>query len=129
MGFRGRRRSAGLTANAIIDPPSHEVRASEARWRPPAGWQSLGSGIFVPPDYVPNDYELPTPLIDPTNLRQRAEETERCADDAAYFATHYCWALHVDDPEFPQWRKFPAYPYLITFLRDMQQPTNTHVDK
>jgi hypothetical protein len=96
-------------------------------WHPPNGWIESKAGIYVPPDYVPTEHELDAPEI-PDDVHA-AVEWEKCEQSASYFATHYCWTLHVDDPAYPQWRKLPAYPYIVEFLHAHQKPHHTFDDK
>lgn len=122
------RRFGNLAANpAIVESP--DIDAASAQWRPPIGWKQVRAGIFVPPDHVPTDYELPAPAIDVTDAEAVAAEIYTCSENLPYFATSYLWTLHVDDPAFPQWRKFPAYPHLIDALREFQRSSNMHIDK
>lgn len=105
---------------------SREVTASI--WQPPVGWIAQAPGVWIPAEYKPTRWELPTPRI-----RNRAEAREdwiKCAKSLPYFAFRHAWTLDVDDPSgTPSVRKCPAYPYLRVFFEKVQNPSNTLVDK
>lgn len=103
-------------------------RDDKTRWQPPTGWTQQPDGTYVPPDYQPTRWELPTPPAPDTDTA-RAEYL-KCQRSLKYFALRYCWTLDSDDPsDIPTIRKCPAYPYLRNFFDSVQQPRNTHVEK
>jgi hypothetical protein len=97
-------------------------------WHPPVGWRENKAGIWTPPDYRPSKYELDPPAI--TSRAIQIREFERCRQRKAYFALNYCWTVDVDAPnEPPLWRRFPAYAYLVRAFDELEDPSNTHIDK
>lgn len=97
-------------------------------WQPPAGWIETKAGIYVPRDYQRSAYELEPPAL--TSKAIKVREYERCRQSKAYFALTYAWTVDVDAPNLPPvWRRFPAYPYLRAFFKEVDEPGNTHIDK
>lgn len=98
------------------------------QWEPPAGWYFHAPGVWLPPNYQPTRWELPTPVV---RTRKEAEDDWlKCKKSLAYFAFRHCWSLDIDDPEGQSpIRKIPAYPYLRRFFEAVQYPKNIHVEK
>lgn len=96
-------------------------------WIPPQGWRESRAGIWEPPDYVPSPWELQPPAVGTPGDALR--EYLRCARSLPYFASCYCWTLHVDDPTGPRVRRLPAYRYIRELLTAIQEPTNLLTDK
>ncbi len=98
-------------------------------WRLPEGWTSR-QGVIAPADYAPSPFELlPPPIL---TTQDALREYARCSAPGglAYFATRYCWTLHVDDPGgAPTIRRLPAYPYMRDLLADIDTPQNLLIDK
>jgi hypothetical protein len=109
------------------EPRRHKPADLSLTWQPPIGWNQIGAGVWVPPQYQPTRWEIPTPRI--RNLVDAQADWIKCSKSLAYFAFAHCWTLDVDDPTGVSIRKFPAYPYLRRFFNAVQQPKNVHSEK
>ena len=110
-----------------ISSPSKDGLTSA--WQPPPGWVETGAGVWVPPGYQPNRWELP-PVQPITSPEVSYAEFNRCRQSASYCILHWFWTLDVDDPSgAPSFRKFPSYPYLRKFFDEAQAVSNMHVEK
>jgi hypothetical protein len=117
-------RQPGSQNRPRLSPPEEDI----LRWQPVSDWVEVRPGAWQPPDYVPTDWELPSPTIETPEAALL--EYQKCAGSAAYFILKHCWSLDVDSPDGDaRWRKFPAYGYLREFFREVQDPGNTHVEK
>lgn len=100
----------------------------EVDWKPLPGFVEVAPNVWQPSTYVATPYELSAPPI--RSVLEVEAEYARCAGSLKYFAFHHLWSLHADDPSGrPQYRKFPAYPYLAYFFDEVQVPCNVHVEK
>lgn len=96
-------------------------------WVPPPEWREVRPGIWEPRHYAASAWELtPAAVVAPDD---ELREYVRCAHSLAYFALHYCFALHVDDPDGARARRLPAFPYVRQLLADLQTPSNTISEK
>ena len=96
-------------------------------WLPPPNWIEK-PGVWLPPSYRPNEWEVPTPIV--RTLDEATVEYARCKQSLPYFVFSHCWSLHTDDPGGePAYHKFPTYPYLLDFFERMQVPRNVHLEK
>ena len=84
-------------------------------------------GVWEPTRYVASPWELTPPAL--RSADDELREYLRCASSLPYFALHYCWTLHVDDPDGAQVRRLPAYPFVREVLADIQHPTNDLTEK
>lgn len=101
---------------------------SQLLWTPPPGFVEVVDGVWEPRGYVPSPYEIRAPAV--KTEAERADEYAKCYASLAYWAVHYVWSLHQDDPSGePQYRKIPAHGYLVDFFDKVQIPTNTHIEK
>lgn len=103
------------------------IAKSTQRYQPLPDFTEVAPNVFVPRGYVPGPYELVTPVV--RTEHDAAREYLACAQSLPYFLFHFGWSLHVDDPDGPQYRKIPAYPYLLEFAHEVQTPRNTHIEK
>jgi hypothetical protein len=102
--------------------------ADPTTWRAPNGWREVAPHIFEPAGYQRKPWEL-APPTDLSTTDAMSREYVKCKNSVLYFATRYCWTLHVDDPSGGGYRRVPAFPYVREFLQWMQTPENTHVEK
>lgn len=108
-------------------PPATRRASDSLLWQPQPGWGEVRPGIWEPAGYEPGPWELTPPAV--VTPEDEIREYLRCANSLPYFALHYCFALHVDDPEGAQPRRLPAYPYIRELLTTLQVPSNTVSDK
>lgn len=107
---------------------ARRVEVDEYVWSPPAGWVPQAPGVWIPSNYRPSRWELPTPVIH--NASEAREDWLKCAKSLEYYMFRHCWTVDIDDPEGGvAIRKMPAYPYLRLFAREIQAPKNVHVQK
>lgn len=111
--------------------PWKRLQQKTATWEPIESFHEVAPNVWVPQGYSPTAWEIPTPIVRTTE--EAAAQYARCADGETglvYFALHFGWSLHEDDPSgVPQYRKIPAYPYVIDFLTRVQTVGNYHVEK
>jgi hypothetical protein len=97
-------------------------------WSPPPGWIPHAPGVWIPSDWKPTRWELPSPVV--RNFEDAKADYAKCARSLPYFVFRHCWTVDVDDPGGGiSERKFPAYPFLRKFFSEVQTPSNTHVEK
>ncbi|MEO8483341.1 MAG: hypothetical protein ABI634_14100 [Acidobacteriota bacterium] len=96
-------------------------------WIPPVDWRESRPGIYEPLGYAASPWEVAPPIV--ATPKDEVREYLRCAASLPYFALHYCWTLHVDDPDGARPRRLPAFPYIREMLADLQTPTNTLTEK
>jgi hypothetical protein len=104
------------------------LKTKAETWEPLPTFYEVAPNVWVPHGYRPTEWERPTPVVSTTE--QAAAEYARCAASLPHFLLRHGWSLHTDDPSGePQYRKFPAYPYVLDFLTHVQEPENVHVEK
>jgi hypothetical protein len=105
--------------------------SSLAAWAPPAEWREVRPGIWEPPTYIASPWELVPPAVrTPIDAHREFERCRHPRRGLAYFALHYSWTLHVDDPSMqPQIRRLPAFPYVRELLLLLQDPSNMLSEK
>jgi hypothetical protein len=103
------------------------LAADPSTWIPPTGWHEVPAGVWEPPSYSPSPWELAPPEVS-TNA-DAVREYIRCASSLPYFALHYAWTLHVDDPDGARPRRLPAYRYVRELLVELQTPQNMLSEK
>lgn len=108
-----------LTRGATIERTNH--------WQNLAGFVERRPGVWEPEDYTPTPWEIQAPTV--ITEADAHREYVLCSKSLAYFLLVHGWTLHGDDPERPQWRKFPSYPYLRQFFQDVQVPQNVLCEK
>lgn len=101
--------------------------ADTSVWVPPTEWREVRPGVWEPPGYHASPWELTPPAV--ATEEDELREYVRCANSLPYFALHYAWTLHVDDPDGARPRRLPAYPYLREMLAQLQVPSNTLSEK
>lgn len=104
-----------------------KLEQQQTYWEPPTGWVQTDYGVWVPNDYKPTRWELPSPRV--RNYEEARAEWIKCQKSLTYFAFYYVWTLDVDDPTGQGVRKVPVYPYLRKFFMEVQEIQNTHVEK
>jgi len=107
--------------------PAHLKQIDEP-WVPAPGFVQSRPGVWEPEGYDPSPWELPAPPVE--TRADAVREFLRCQKSLSYFAFRHCFSVHVDDKSgLPVWRKFPRYDFLVEFFRDVQEPSNTLVEK
>lgn len=104
------------------------LKRDDIPWQPAPGFVEIKPGVWEPENHVPTPWELAAPVVE--TPEDAIREYVRCKRSLPYFAFRHAWSLHVDDDSgLPQWRKFPAFPYLRLFFHEVQTPENVLVEK